>query len=370
MRKPDAASSLRFRRLLDALRFPVVSVLVGLLAGGLILSASGKNGWQGVLGLLAGGFGSRHALTTTFNRATPIIFAGLSSALAWGSGYASMGIAGQMVLGAFTASVAAVSLPLPPALLLPVSILLGMAAGALFALASSYISAKFEASLLIITLMMNYLASNFASYMTTYVFRDPTAVDRLAVQTQRVAAAATLPRLFRGYTVHWGFVLAILFTLLVLFVVRRTAFGYRARMNGLNPRFAEYGGVNSLKTMFLMMALSGAMAGLGGAVEALGTRFRYIDNMITSPGYAWSGITAALMSANHPGGVFFSSLFLAGLTTGGGAIELAMNASSEITQIIQGIIVMLVTARFVLPRLGALGGRLRRGKEKAREPQP
>ncbi len=358
-----------WRHLWAGLRFPLISVIIGLLVGALIIYLSGQNGWQGVLGLLTGGFGSLHALTTTLNRATPIVFAGLSSALAWGCGYPSMGISGQMVLGAFVASVTAVSLPLPPFLMVPACILLAMAAGSAYGFLASFISAKFETSLLIITLMMNYLADNLASYLTTYVFLDPKAVDRLAVQTQKITGSI-LPRLFKGYTVHWGFVLAILFTVLITFIVRRTSFGYRGRMNGLNPRFAQYGGVNSMRTMFLMMALSGAMAGMGGAAEALGTRFRYIDGMITSPGYAWSGITAALMSANHPAGVFFSALFLAGLTTGGAAIELAMNTSAEITQIIQGVIVMLITARIVLPRLPGVFRRPPHAKEVHHEHQP
>ena len=119
-------------------------------------------------------------------------------------------------------------------------------------------------------------------------------------------------------------------------------------MGGLNNRFAEYGGVNSLKTMYLTLALSGALAGLGGAVEVLGSRYRYIDKMITSPSYAWSGITASLMSSNNPIGVLISSVFLAGLTTGGSSIELRMSIPSEITSIITGVLTMFVTAKFVI----------------------
>lgn len=345
--KRNCAVLSNLRRAVKPFRFPLIAVMVGFLVGGVIITISGHNGFSGIAGLISGGFGTLHALTTTFNRATPIIFAGLSSALAWGSGYSSMGIAGQMIFGALTSAVVAVSLPGPAAFVSIVSMLAGMAAGMLFSLLAAWISARFEASLLIITLMMNYLADNLASYLTTYTFRDPTAVDRLAVQTQKIENG-TLPRLFAKYTVHWGFVLAILFVLIILFITKRTSFGYKARMSGLNPRFAEYGGVDSLKTMYLAMLLSGAVAGLGGAAEVLGTRFRYIDDMITSPGYAWSGITASLMSNNHPLGVLLSSIFLAGLTTGGAYIELAMNTPSEITSIIQGVLTMLVTAKFAV----------------------
>lgn len=94
--------------------------------------------------------------------------------------------------------------------------------------------------------------------------------------------------------------------------------------------------------------LSGALAGVGGACEVLGTRYRYVDSMITSPGYAWTGIIASLMSSNHPVGILVSSIFLAGLTTGGSTIERSMGVPSEVTTIIQGIITLLITAKFAV----------------------
>ena len=119
-------------------------------------------------------------------------------------------------------------------------------------------------------------------------------------------------------------------------------------MSGLNPNFAEYGGIESSKTMYKVLLLSGALAGLGGALEVLGSKFRYVDKMITSPGYSWSGITASLMSNYSAIGVLISSIFLAGITIGGSSVELIMSIPSEITLIIQGVITMLVTAKFVI----------------------
>ena len=154
--------------------------------------------------------------------------------------------------------------------------------------------------------------------------------------------------MFEGYSLHWGFVIAIICVLIVLFIMKRTSFGYKAKMGGLNPNFANYGGVNSTKMMYYVLMLSGALAGIGGACEVLGTRYRYVDNMITSPGYAWTGIIASLMSSNHPVGILVSSIFLAGLTTGGSTIERSMGVPSEVTTIIQGIITLLITAKFAV----------------------
>lgn len=340
------AMPVQLKNLFQALLFPAIAVVVGLTVGGIIIASTGADPFKAILGLIKGGFGTVHALTTTLTRATPIILAGLSAALAWGSGYESMGAAGQMIVGAFTTAIVAVRVPGPAWLAATAAILAGMAAGMLYSLLSAYISAKFDVYLLIVTLMMNYLADNLADYLTTYNFRDPDAADRLAVQTQKITTI--LPRILEGYTLHYGFLIALAAVVLMAFIMGRTSFGYKAKMGGLNPKFAQYGGVNSRRTMYLTLLLSGALAGLGGSVEVLGARFRYIDGMITSSNYAWSGITASLMSSNNPIGVFVSSVFLAGLTTGGGSIELKMHIPSEITTIITGVLTMFVTAKFVI----------------------
>lgn len=331
-------------QLLQPLAFPLLAIALGLLVGAAIIALSGSDPVAGTAQLLIGGFGNLHALTTTLNRATPIILAALSASLAWGSGYPSMGAGSQMVLGALASALVAAYMPGPPFLVLVSAILAGMTAGMGYSFIAAYLSHRFEMYLLIVTLMMNYIADNIATYLATYTFRDPEAVDRLAVQTKQITAAV-LPRLFPRYTVHFGFVLALVAVVALHFLMKHTAFGYKAKMNGLNPKFALYGGVNSLRTMYTTLLLSGAVAGLGGAVETLGTRFRYVDRMITSPGYAWSGIIASLMASNDPIGSFISSVFLAGLTTGGGSVELKMHIPSEITAIIQGVITMFVTVR-------------------------
>ena len=332
---------------LQALTYPLIAIAVGLVVGGIIMAVTGNNPVKGVIGLLQGGFFSRYSIASTLTRATPIIFASLSAALAWGSGYSSMGAQGQMIIGAITAAIVAPRVPGPGIVVIVVTLLASMIAGAIYSLMSAWVSARFDAYLLIITLMFNYVADYFASYLTNYVFLDPYALDKLAIQTQKIEVGI-LPRIFSKYTTHYGFIIALACVALVYFIVNKTSFGYKTRMTGLNPNFAEYGGIKAKKTMYKVLLLSGAIAGLGGACEVLGTKFRYVDKMITSPGYSWSGITASLMSNYNILGCLISSIFLAGITIGGGVIELSMNIPSEITAIIQGIITMLATARIVI----------------------
>lgn len=350
----------RLRGMAKSLTLPLFAIALGFLIGGLVIACSGYNPFSAIWGILAGGFGSGYYLSATLTRATPIIFAGLAAALAWGSGYPSMGAAGQMAMGALAAAITAIYCPGPAAVVCIVSITVGTIVGMLVAVFSAYICDRFEMWLLIVTLMLNYVCENICSYLTTYVVKDPQAVDASAIQTQRIEVG-TLPRLFEGYSLHLGFVLAVLVVVGVALVMRRTSFGYKARMGGLNPHFADYGGISSRKMMFLIMMLSGALAGLGGACEVLGTRYRYVDAMIASPGYAWTGVITTLMAGHDPIGVLFCSIFMAGISTGGSAIERSMGLSADIVSIISGTITLLVTAKFTLNWKNCRKGSLRKG---------
>lgn len=343
---------------------PLTAVLAGFILGGILIALSGFHPFQAVWGMLTGGYGTAYALTTTLTRAAPIIFAGLAGALAWGSGYSSLGAAGQMTLGALVCAVTAANMRGPALLVMIISIISGIAAGVLYSLISAWISERFQLFLLVITLMLNYVADFAASYLTTYVVKDPTGLDASAIQTQKIVKGI-LPKLFPKYSLHWGFILAVLSVLLILFIMKKTSFGYKAKMGGLNPNFASYGGINRTRMMYRVLALSGAIAGFGGACEVLGNTHRYIDSMISSPGYAWSGVITTLMANNHPVGVLFSSIFLAGLTTGGSAIERHIGVPSEVTAIIEGIITLLVTAQFVIKfRKKSQQGRLMQNKRR------
>lgn len=346
MKIKNLLSKDKLKTLFEPLKHPLQAIVVGLILGGLIIAISGFNPFEAIIGMFKGGFGSVYYLTTTLTRSVPIIFAGLAGALAWGSGYSSLGAAGQMVLGAFTSAVVAANCPGPAAFVVVVSLIAGALVGVLYSILSAFLSERFKLDLLIITLMLNYVADYIASYFTTYVVKDPLAVDSSAIQTQKLTDTI-LPKIFKGYSLHWGFIIALITVLVILFIMKKTSFGYKAKMGGLNPNFANYGGVNSTKMMYYVLILSGAIAGLGGACEVLGSRYRYVDSMITSPGYAWTGIIASLMSSNHPVGILVSSIFLAGITTGGSTIERSMGVPSEVTTIIQGIITLLITAKFV-----------------------
>jgi simple sugar transport system permease protein len=177
-------------------------------------------------------------------------------------------------------------------------------------------------------------------------------------QTGKLPPEATLPPIMKGW-VHWGFLLAVVAVIVTWFLFRKTTFGYKSRMGGLNPRFALYGGINARRMLYLVMILSGVMAGLGGAFEVMGSKGRYVDQMIFSTGYAWTGMVAALLANMNPFGTLLASILLAGLAVGGSTMMLNMDIPLEVCNIIEGIITLFMSAKMI--RIAA--GNMRRRKQ-------
>ena len=342
----------------DGFGQPLIAVLISLLLGAVVIVICGENVLTAYGAMIRGAFGNSFYISETLKRSTPIIMGGLAVCIAWRSGYEAMGGEGQMILGAFCAALAAYYLPnwltLPTFIPLwlhgfvwvVVAMLASVVVGALYSVLSGWLYERFEVTFIISTLMLNYIANNFASYMTNFVVKDPEALDINAIQTGKIAAEARLSAIIPG-SVHWGFVLALIATVVTYFLFKKTVFGYKSRMGGLNPRFALYGGVNARKMLYVVLILSGAMAGLGGAFEALGAKGRYIDQMIFTTGYAWSGMVAALLANFNPIGTAVASILLAGLSTGGSAMQRSTEIPVEVCNMIEGIITLLMSVKLL-----------------------
>ncbi len=332
----------------DTVTQPLIAVLISFLLGAVVILVIGKNPLLAYGEMIRGAFGKQVYLMNTLKRATPIIMGGLAVCVAWRSGYEAMGGEGQMILGAMAAALAGYYLPGPAMLRIPAALLAAAVAGALYSVLSGWLFEKFDVTFVISTLMLNYIANYFAAFLCNYPLRDPEAnvYQMQNAQTGKLPPEATLPPIMKGW-VHWGFVLAVLAVILTWFLFRKTSFGFKSRMGGLNPRFALYGGVNARRMLYLVMILSGVMAGLGGAFESLGSKGRYVDQMIFSTGYAWTGMVAALLANMNPLGTLAASILLAGLAVGGSTMMLNMDIPLEVCNIIEGIITLFMSARMI-----------------------
>lgn len=325
---------------------PLIATLLGLLVGLIVIIIAGENPFFVYAQMFEKSFFNVYYLMQTLTRSAPIIVCSIAIIIAWRAGYINLGVEGQMIVGALVATATAIYVPGPTPVVLFLAIILGMAAGALYALFAAYIYSKFEVSIVISTLMMNYIATYISSYFVTFPLRDQSGT--LSIQTREIPKSMRFLRIFEGHTFNIGFFLAIFIVLLVLFIIKKTSFGYESKMTGLNRVFAEYGGIKKNSVMLKTMALSGAVAAFAGIIEIFGLKYRFVDNMFGSTSYAWTGLMAALISNLHPVGALFTSIFLSGLQVGGQAIQRTTNIPLQVATLIQTTITLFVSVQLII----------------------
>lgn len=336
--------AIQARHFLKEMQAPLLAILGGILIGGLIIAVTGHNPFQAYLEMFKGAFLGRNFtnLASTINRATPIVGMGLVAAIAFRAGLFNIGGEGQMVLGGVTAALLASELPLPPLLLWPVTILSAMLVGGLYAWAAAFFQYRYNVPMLITSLLLNYPARYFASYLVTFPFRDvPSGMN----QSYLVPESMRFPLLLSGTQLHAGTFITLFLVIAAWIIIERTVMGYELRMGGLNMRFLVYGGVTQERMGYRVMFISGALAGLVGAIEVLGVHYRFIDDALTSPLYAWTGIMTALLSGSNPLGVLAAGLFFSAIQTGGFGMERGTEVPRELARVLQALIIMLVAAR-------------------------
>lgn len=337
----------KLKRLATPLAQPIIAIFCALLVGALTILVTGENPLMIYAIMAKGAYGSTYYLLTTLTRATPIIICGLGAAVAWSSNYMGIGGEGQMIIGGFASAILALNVPGPSWVKILCSIIGALLAGGLYSLLSAWLLDKFKMSLAISTLMFNYAAQFITMHFTANVFLDISG-DAKMTQTYMIDPAIRLPKILADYSLHWGFVLAVVLVAVIWLVMNRTSFGYESKMSGFNIEFCNYGGVSSKKVMYGMLALSGVICALAGVFEVYGVQYRYVHNNYVSASYAWVGLNAALISGYDPVGILFTSILLAGIQTGGAAISRATSVPLEISAIIQGCITLFISAKLVI----------------------
>jgi len=343
-----------FRRLGRAVLLPFLSIFTALLVGGVIIWLSGPklNGdWFGVkfvldgyAGLFLGAFGTQKAIIGTLVRATPLIFAGLAVALAFRCGLFNIGVEGQLALGALFAAWVGVNLTGLPAILhLPLTLLAGALGGFLWGMIPGALKARTGAHEVITTIMLNYIAAQIAGYLLTGPWRDPNPTN-VTAQTSKIADAARLPMLLPG--LHWGVVLAFLAAVAVWYFLWKTTWGFEIRTVGANASAAKYAGINVARNIILAMALSGMLAGLGGAVQVSGVNYR--STLGFNIGYGFDGIAIALLGRTTPLGVVLAALLFGGLRNGATLMQFRTQISADIISVIQALILIFVAAEQII----------------------
>jgi general nucleoside transport system permease protein len=351
---------------LRGLLVPILAVFTAVVIGGLVIWLTGSGpapdevvGWPSFLvksglwrpllaytGLVQGAFGSRQALSETAVWATPYIFAGLAVALAFKGGLFNIGAEGQLAMGALIAAWVGFGLPhitgaLPSIVHIPLAIVGGALAGALWGAIPGWLKARTGGHEVINTIMMNYLALLLSSYLLNGPWKDPNPLNVVA-QTPAIAQSARLAPIFAGYRFHWGTILALLAALAVYWLLWRTTLGFEIRTVGANPSAARYAGISVSRIIVSTMALSGLLAGLAGSDEVV--MLNYGHTLSFNIGYGFDAITIALLGKSNPFGVVLAAFLFGAMRNGATRMQFLTQVPVDIISVIQALVLLFVAA--------------------------
>ena len=308
----------------------------------LLLTLAGYDAGAALGALWRGSLGSAYAIgSATLVRATPLLLAGLAVSLAFRAGVWNIGAEGQLLLGA-TAAIGGAALPLPGTLRLAAALLLAGAAGAAWALPAALLRRRGVLEV-ISTIMLNFVAASLVGYLVRGPLQEPT---HAYPQSETLPPFARLPRI-PASRLHLGVAIAVVAAAVLWYLLTRTAWGFRVRAVGLNPRAAASAGLIDVPATALgAFLLSGALAGLAGGIETTGVTFALYEGI--SPGYGYTAIAVALLARTEPLRVIPAALLFGALEAGATGMQRDAGVPAAMVSVVEGLLVLVVIA---LPRL-------------------
>lgn len=289
--------------------------------------------------LITGPFKSKRNFANVIEAMIPLMFTGTGVCIMFSANQINLAGEGAFHLGGLVAAVVALKFGLPAGISPVVAILLSGLAGAVFTAIPAILKIKTNSSVLVSSLMLNYIALWFAMFILMHYICDPSIGSASYV----IPEESTLPTLVERTRIHPGLFIALAAALLGSVFLYKTKTGYELRLTGQNERFARYSGINIVKVICVSQLLGGFIAGIGGGVELLSpiyTRFSWTSLL----GYGWDAIIICTLAKNNPLYTPLAALFLAYLRTGASIMARYTDVTLEIVQITQGIIILLVVA--------------------------
>ena len=352
-----------FKRILRSLMIPVLALLTALIVGAIIMFVFGDDPIAAYRGLFDGAFGSGKAWDQTFRKTVPFVLTGLSVAIAFKAGLFNIGAAGQFIMGSVFAVFVGINFEgLPGFIHMPLALTAGIVGGMLWGAIPGVLKVYTGAHEVIVTIMLNYIASLFAGW-TVYAggsrgqtpgpLWDPNAGP--ISQTPQIFETARIPTIFPPpYRIHYGIFIMLATVALMAWLIYKMTTGFELRTVGLNLKAAKYAGIRVNWTIILAMVLAGGLAGMAGGIETLGVNFKFAPEF--GGGVGFDGITVALLGQTNPFGVLLAGFLFGALDSGGAAMQFQSGVSADIIQVIQALILAFVAA----PSLVRLIYRLRK----------
>ena len=327
--------------LVRAVAWPVAAIVFTLFLGFLLVAAVSDDPVLAYRELLFANFRSANSFSLFLNRATFLILIALGIVFSFRAGVFNVGGEGQLYLGAMSATVVGVVFAgLPAVILLPLVVLAGVAAGAVWGWIPGELKVRLGVDEVVSTLMLNFIALLITSWLVNTSMRDTGAYGAVS---WLIPSSIWLPGIPGLPKATIGFPVAVVLALLSWVVLFRTEWGANLRAAGTNLRFAEAIGIAAKKEVVRAMILSGALAGLAGVIYVLGIGHRFEQNF--SPSYGLIGLTVGLLARVHPIGALATGLFYAMLLNGAAYMQIATEVPRSLVALLAGLIVLFMTAR-------------------------
>jgi general nucleoside transport system permease protein len=328
---------------------PLGAALVAFAFGAIMLLAVGASPWEGLQALVSGAFGSGDRLAATAVKATPLLLVGAGITIAFRTSVVNIGGEGQIVAGALLSTMAALSLPdLPAVLLVPLVLVVGALGGAVWGAIPGVLKAYASVNEILSTIMLNLVAVQFMNYLLRGPMIDQREVENgtRIPQTERLSDNAALPTLIPGTRLHLGVPIAILVAIGAWVLLWRTPLGFRLRAVGHSPEAARAAGIRVKRSIVSALALSGSLGGLAGAVLVFGSEGQRMVTDGSSAGFTGSagfnGIVAALFGGLHPLWTIPSSYLFGGLLTGATNLQRSLQVPAALAVALNGLVVIFV----------------------------
>jgi ABC-type uncharacterized transport system permease subunit len=320
-----------------------VAMALALLAGANPLAVLGQ--------IATGALGSKLAILETLNRATPLIFTGLAVAVAFRAKLWNIGAEAQLYAGAIMAVVLGTGAFGSP-LVLPLSALAAMLAGAALLLGPVLLKTRLGVDEVVTTLLLNFIMLLFVSYLLEGPMKDPMGMGW--PKSPALIPEARLPRIVEGLRLHWGFALAIIAAIIVWVIQTRTTLGFEIRAVGQNPEAARFAGMPVNAVLVKTALLSGGLAALAGWSEVAGLKGHLSQDL--SPGFGYTGIIVAMLALLHPLGVVVTAIFVAGIFVGSDAMSRAAGVPTYIADMLLATALLFMVLAILLTKVRVVRG--------------
>lgn len=329
----------------------------------IIVALFGYNPFQMFLNLFKGAWVGKLNFGTTLEKMTTMLLLGAAFNLCTKVQFFNLGLEGSLYLGALTYAVIGYQFPdLPGFIYIPLCMLCSMLVGAIWSGLPAFLKARWNTNEICVTLLLNYVASNFCTYAIYYVWSAKTSIP----QTPELCEQVTLSKILLPSRANVSLFIALAIYLIITFVIYRTSLGYRLKAVGQNGAFAEYMGINRNRTMILTVCVGGAIAGLAGGMEVGGLYGRFVDEFAT--GATFNGLLASRLVGNNLLLLPISAFLLSSLNAGAYGVERSLGISRAFIDCFTAIIIMMVTMEdfygFFRSGIQKIQAKLRRGAAK------